>query len=97
MPLAWFATLAAVVFASVGACGLFASAFFKDIGRRRSVFRVATFGFTLAGLVLMLAGVAGILGAKELYGGLLMAVFGTGSTVLQGRTARPAKPDELTH
>ncbi len=97
MPMAWFATTAAGVFASLGACGLFASAFFKEARRRRVIFRAATLGFTIGGLVLMLAGVAGVLGSKELFGGLLLVVFGTGSSVFPVRTSRPANPNELTH
>ncbi len=97
MAIAWFATLAAGAFASLGACGLFASAFFKEAGRRRFVFRVGAFGFTIGGLVLMLGTVAGILGSKELFDGLLLVMFGTGSSVILVKTPRSSKPDEVSH
>jgi hypothetical protein len=97
MSLSWSATLAAGIFASIGACGLFAFAFFKDDGRRRSAFRLATLGFTIGGLVMMLAAVAGVLGAQELFGGLLLVLFGTGSSVLSAKALSPAPPEEPTH
>ncbi len=96
MPLSWFATLAAGLFASIGACGLFATALFRDDGRRRSAFRLATFGFTVGGLALMLAGAAGVLGPRDLFSGLLLVLFGTGSSLLPVKTLSPAPPGEPT-
>ncbi len=94
MSIAWFLALAAGILASIGVVGLFMTAAFKDEGRRNLCFRVGASGFTLGGLVLMLGAVAGQLETSCLYGGLLMAVFGTGANLLPSRMYKAENPDE---
>jgi len=97
MPLTEFVKLGAVVFASLGVCGLFASVFFKSLGLRTLIFKGGTLGLTLGGLFIMLASALGALDSKALFGGLLLVLFGTGSSLLPPKTSRPPPSDELAH
>jgi hypothetical protein len=84
-----FVTLAAGVLASVGMGGLVMAAASKDAGRRTRSLRVGAGGLTVAGLVVMVGGVAGWIAPSEVYGGILMVLFGTGLRLPPARTSRP--------
>jgi hypothetical protein len=93
MSMSWFMAVAAGLSATIGAGGLFMASLFRDDRRRRLTFKVGTYGLTMGGLLLMLGSVAGVFGPQELWGGLLMAVFGTGSSILPRRRSNPQTSD----
>lgn len=97
MSMTWFATLAAGVLACVGLGGILTAVALKDPCRRKRSFRLGTYGLTLGGLVLMLGSIAGWLGSSEMFGGLLMVVFGTGSALLPTKASKAKIPDLGVH
>ena len=82
MSMTWFATMAAGLLAMIGLGGVFAGILLKAEPRRRQVFRIGTVGLTLSGLVLLLGSLIGWLGSNEMFGGLLLVVFGTGASLM---------------
>jgi hypothetical protein len=61
--------------------------------RRRS-FRVGSVAMTIAGVVLMVASLAGLAATDQIFGGLMMVLFGTGVSLpaFKGAAAPMVRP-----
>ncbi len=93
MSMTWFATLSAGLLALVGLGAVFTAFVLRTEPRRSTVFRIGTVGLTLAGLVLMLGSVIGWLGSNEMFGGLMLLVFGTGSSLVPLKATGGTTPE----
>ncbi len=102
MNVAFYVTLVSGLLALIGLVGIISGASMRGrmakggVGRAASgqrVFRTGAAAMTMAGLVGILAGVFGIVGTDQIFGGLMMLIFGTAvSLPKQGSALNRAAP-----
>jgi hypothetical protein len=88
MSMSWFVTITAGLLVLIGVVGMVAAVASKAAARRSRLFRAGSFALTAAGLVLMGASLTGWAGSNELFGGLMLTLFGSGASL-----APQKKPD----
>lgn len=87
MTLAMIMTVTAGVFAAVGLGGvLIGASHAHSAGGKRS-FLIGSMALALAGLVMLVSGMTGLGGSSELFGGLMLLIFGTAITLPARRAA----------
>jgi hypothetical protein len=77
MDLAFLVSLAAGMLAAIGLVGIIGGASSRRTAAGRRWFRIGSIAMTIAGLAAMVAGLGGIGGVDQLFGGLMMTIFGT--------------------
>jgi len=79
-------TITVGLLAAIGLVGIFGGAVrARQSGGKRS-FRIGSIAMTLAGLVLMLASITGVVEGDKIFGGLMMLIFGTSVALPSART-----------
>ena len=77
MDVAFYVTLVTGVLALIGLVGIIGGAASNGTAGGVRLFRVGAAAMTLAGLAGIIAGLFGIVEASQLFGGLMMLIFGT--------------------
>jgi hypothetical protein len=87
-------TITVGLLAALGLAGILVGAALRQPGPRRRSFRVGSVAMTIAGVLLMLASLVGLAGTDQLFGGLMMALFGTGASLpaVKDAAAAAAQP-----
>lgn len=91
MTLSMIITVAAGLFSAIGLGGVLIGASFANRAGGRRSFLIGSAALTLAGLVMLLAGLTGIGGTSELFGGFMLLIFGTTVTLpIRRASGKPA-------
>jgi hypothetical protein len=93
MYMTWFATLVAGLLSMIGLGGIFTGVVLRAERLRSRAFRIGTVALTFSGLVLMLGSLIGWLGTNEMFGGLLLLMFGTGARLMPLKPAHAPAPE----
>lgn len=77
MDLAFWVALISALLAAVGLMGIIGGASFagRPVGPR--VFRIGSMAMTAAGIIVLVSSLADLLSADQLFGGVMMIIFGT--------------------
>jgi hypothetical protein len=89
-----FITVAAGILATIGLGGILLAAASTDPDRGDRRFKVGLHALCLGGLVLLVGSVAGWAGAKAMFGGLMMVLFGADTKLVPANKTRTAVPYE---
>ncbi len=98
MNIAFYVSLVIGVLALIGLVGIIGGASMrgksvKGAASGQRIFRVGAVAMTIAGLVGILAGLFGVVGTDQVFGGLMMLIFGTAvSLPKQGAMTSRAAP-----
>jgi len=92
MTLEWYVTFCAGVLATVGLVGIFAGAWLRSAPVGARSFAIGRVAMGLAGLLMLLAWLVGAAEIDQLFGGLMLLIFGT-AVSLPVATPEHGSPD----
>ena len=94
MSMTFFVTALAGLFGSIGIVFMFLGGVVSASERRAALWKIGGVGMATGGLVLALSSLVGWAGNDELFGGLLMILFGSGIDATLRKKTPPAETDK---
>jgi len=94
MSMTWFVTALAGLFGSIGIVFMVLGGVVSPSERRARLWKIGGVGMATGGLVLALGSLVGWVGNTELFGGLLMILFGSGVDATLRKEPSPAETDK---